>query len=113
MDLLAKIRDKKQIRHALIVIVSAFACAFATAEQVDYDALLQEALSVRSSDPARSTQIIESLPRDELSPNQQDQYDFSSAYSLFINGDVAGSIAAYETLSKNATWQTHNTFWGL
>ncbi|WP_395341620.1 diguanylate cyclase [Ningiella sp. W23] len=74
-------------------------------ERISVADLLERAYSLRSSKPHQSTEILTQINRDTLSGAQQDKYDIIQAYLIFMNGDIKGSINAFELLAENGNTQ--------
>lgn len=94
-----------------ILIMLCFSCSFlaiaqdpvSISENTSYAQIIDSAYELRSANPPQAQKLLQSVNREELSSLQRDRYDYIQAYLLYINGDIAGSIIAYEAMAKQAS----------
>ncbi|MDT0594999.1 tetratricopeptide repeat-containing diguanylate cyclase [Glaciecola petra] len=68
-----------------------------------YGAIIEKAYELRSANPKEAQRIIKSVNRDDLKGIDRDRFDYIHAYLLYITGDIAWSITAFERLVVEAS----------
>lgn len=63
-----------------------------------------DAYKLRSANPTRANEILTTINRTQLNATDRDTYDFTEAYLLFIGGNLDESIAKFELLVENASF---------
>jgi len=90
---------KRGILAVLLCLLAWWGASAATS----FDALLQRADNVRSSDPAQFQRILEQLDQavGDATPAQREQLRLLQAYRLILTGDFQGSISELQQLLKD------------
>lgn len=68
-----------------------------------YAEIVENAYELRSANPQEAQRLLESVNREDLEGIDRDRYDYIDAYLLYITGDIAGSITAFELLVVEAS----------
>jgi diguanylate cyclase (GGDEF)-like protein len=89
----------KWIAYFILIQASLSAFSLLYAAQ-NPNSTLQEAYKVRSSNPQKAKQLLNSLDKTNLSKTDQELYDYTAAYQNLANGDLLAAAEAYQAIAS-------------